>query len=93
MTEAYQRSALIGFSNDCGSGILQPVLAENCPSEAATLELPECQSGLGQGELCEADFEARSDRCRYRVSMVSVLRLAIMAWSLKFDIWVPGPLG
>ncbi|CAE7305217.1 Tspear, partial [Symbiodinium necroappetens] len=69
VTEAYQRSALIGFSNDCGSGILQPVLAENCPSETATLELPECQSGLGQGELCEADFEAAGANCPFKTEL------------------------
>lgn len=64
VTEAYQRSALIGFSSACGSGLLMPLMAWKCPSETAALYLPVCHSNLGLGEWCEADGETASVDCQ-----------------------------
>lgn len=64
VTEAYQRSALIGFSSACGSGLLMPLMAWKCPSETAALYLPVCHSSLGLGEWCEADGETASVDCQ-----------------------------
>jgi len=71
VTEAYQRSSLIGFSSACGSGVLVPLKAWDCPSETAALYLPACHSSLALGKWCEADSEA-SRKLKYGIAWLSI---------------------
>lgn len=40
--EAYQRATLISLSAPCGSGILVPQKAAQCPTETDVIDLPLC---------------------------------------------------
>ncbi|CAE7521638.1 Tspear [Symbiodinium sp. KB8] len=61
--EAHQRAMLVGFSAQCGSGILMPVKSWECRSRAETAELPACHALLAANALCEADAEADDSSC------------------------------
>ncbi|CAE7941654.1 TSPEAR [Symbiodinium necroappetens] len=61
--EAHQRAMLVGFSAQCGAGILMPVKSWECPSRAETAELPACHALLAANALCEADAEADDGSC------------------------------